>query len=181
MRVEGIGDLVMPFPAVNLVPEAIPLNVKVVLVGQPQTVALVGMLDPDFGELFKVRAEFEPDAPSGEETVRSYAAFVRKIADTCGLPPFDDDALAEIVHYGNRLAARQDRLTSRYGADLRPLPGGGAHRADGPEQDEVVEGRHVLAAIEAKRRRSSMVPDRLRRMITEGTLRVETAGVRLAR
>ena len=174
VRVEGIGDLVMPFPAVNLVPEAIPLDVTVVLVGQPHTVALLGALDPEFGELFKVRAEFEPDSMAGEETVRSYAAFARKIADANGLPPFDRDALAEIVHYGNRLAARQDRLTSRYGAiaDLCQEAAQIAMRG----QASVVAGEHVLAATEAKRRRSSMVPDRLRRMITEGTLRVETAG-----
>lgn len=174
VRVEGIGDLVMPFPAVNLVPEAIPLDLKVVLIGQPQTVALLGALDPDMAELFKVRAEFEPDSPSAETTVRSYAAFVRKTADASGLPPFDHDALVEVVRYANRLAARQDRLTSRYGAvsDLCHEAGQLARAESAGE----VTGRHVLAAIDAKRRRSSMIPDRLRRMIAEGTLHVETEG-----
>jgi predicted ATP-dependent protease len=174
VRVEGIGDLVMPFPAVNLVPEAIPLDVKVVLVGQPQTVGLLGALDPDFAELFKVRAEFEPDAPAEKATVRSYAAFVRKMADASGLVPFDRVALIEVVHYGNRLAARQDRITSRYGA-ISDLCQEASQLARLDGSDEVT-GQHVLLAIEGKRRRSSMLPDRLRRMITEGTLHVETTG-----
>ncbi len=174
VRVEGIGDLVMPFPSVNLVPEPMPFHAEVILVGQPQTVAIVEALDPDFPQLFKARAEFEPDVPADEENTSAYVAFVRRAVDTCPLPPFNADALAEVVHYGHRLAGRQDRLSARYGA-IADLCEEAAREARNEGKDEVT-GSHVLAAIAGRRRRSSMVPDRLRRAITEGTLRVETAG-----
>lgn len=174
VRVEGIGDLVMPFPTVNLVPEPMPFHAEVILVGQPQMVALLEALDPDFPQLFKARAEFEPDVPADDENLAAYTAFVRRVTDTCSLPPFDADALAEVIHYGHRLAGRQDRLSSRYGA-IADLCEEAAREARAPGQDEV-KGRHVLAAIDGRRRRSSMIPDRLRRAITEGTLRVETSG-----
>jgi predicted ATP-dependent protease len=174
VRVEGIGELWMPLPATNLVPAAIPLSVKVILIGQPLTVALLSILDPDFPELFKVRAEFEPDSDCDAATIGAYAAFVCRTTETCSLMPFTREALAEVVHYGNRLAGRQDRLTTRYGAiaDLCQEANSFARNAGAAQ----VDGSHLLAAIAAKRRRSSLIPDRLRRMITEGTLHVETSG-----
>ncbi len=174
VRVEGIGEAWLPLPATNLVPAAIPLSVKVILIGQPMVVAVLELLDPDFPELFKVRAEFEPDSDCNTTTIAAYAAFVRRTADTCSLLPFARGALEEVVHYGNRLAGRQDRLTTRYGAiaDLCQEANSFALKEGVAE----VAAGHVLAAIAARRRRSSLVPDRLRRMITEGTLHVETSG-----
>ncbi len=174
VRVEGVGDLMLPMPTINLVPGAIPLDVKVILIGQPSTVALLEMLDPDFPELFKIRAEFEPDTQVDTATLASYAAFVRRTTDTCSLRPFSGAALAEVVHYGNRLVGRQDRLTTRYGAiaDLCQE----ANEVAAARSAAEVDAADVLAAIAGKRRRSSLIPDRLRRMIAEGTLHVETSG-----
>ncbi len=174
VRVEGIGDLMMPFPAVNVVPAAIPLSIKVILIGQPSVVGALEYLDPDFAELFKVRAEFEPDSDCDAATIRSYAAFIRRITKEHGLLPYSGAAITEVVYYGNRLAGRQDRLTTRYGA-LGDLCQEASHMARVAGAAEVGPS-HVLAAIEGKRRRSGLVPDRLRRLIAEGTLRIETAG-----
>jgi len=174
VRVEGIGEAWLPLPATNLVPAAIPLAVKVILIGQPIVVALLELLDPDFPELFKVRAEFEPDSDCDAPTIAAYAAFVRRTTDTCSLMPFGHEALAEVVHYGNRLAGRQDRLTTRYGAIADLCQEANSFAAK--EGTAEVAAGHVLAAIAARRRRSSLVPDRLRRLITEGTLHVETSG-----
>jgi predicted ATP-dependent protease len=174
VRVEGIGDLMMPFPAVNVVPAAIPLSLKVILIGQPPVVAALEYLDPDFAELFKVRAEFEPDSDCDEVTIGSYAAFIRRMTDAHGLLPYSSEAVTEVVYYGNRLAGRQDRVTTRYGA-LGDLCQEASHVAQLDGASEV-GARHVLSAIEGKRRRSSLIPDRLRRLIAEGTLRIETTG-----
>lgn len=172
IRVEGFGDAVMP--AASLVPEAIPLSVKVLLIGQPYTVALLDALDPGFGELFKIRAEFEPDTDLTEATAGSYAAFIRRLTDACALLPFSRDALASVVHEGTRMAGRKDRLTARYGAiaDLCQEANSYAVRDQAP----AVAADHVQAAVDARRRRSSLIPDRLRRMVTEGVVHVETSG-----
>ena len=172
LRVEGIGDLLLP--ATNLVPAAIPLSVKIVLIGQPMVIALLDALDPDFADLFKIRADFEPDTDLTPATAGSYAAYVRRLTDTCALLPFNRDALAALVHEGTRMAGRQDRLTTRYGAiaDLCQETNSYALKA----QAAAVSEEHVRAAVDARRRRSGLIPDRLRRMVTEGTVRVETSG-----
>jgi predicted ATP-dependent protease len=174
LRIEGVGEMAFPLPIVNLVPAPIPFSAKVVLIGEPLIMALLELVDPDFRQLFKIHAEFEPDSPLSAESVQSYAAFARRTTDVCGLKPFTRSALAELVHYGSRLASRQDRLSTRYGA-VADLCQEAGHIANTQGAVEVDAG-HVLAAIDGRRARASLVPDRLRRMITEGTLRVETEG-----
>ena len=174
VRVEDSGDMPSMQPMVHLVPEPIPLDVKVVLVGPPMTFSLLEAIDADFSDLFKIRAEFQPDTPLGPVTIHSYASFVRLGCDEAGLRPFQRGALEEVLRYGSRLAGRQDRLSNRYGLirDLCEEANQHAADADSPE----VEGEHVRAALQAMVRRSDLVPDRLRRMIAEGTLHIETTG-----
>jgi predicted ATP-dependent protease len=174
VRVEDSGEMTSMQPMVHLVPEPIPLDVKVVLVGPPMTFSLLEAMDADFSDLFKIRAEFQPDAPLGPATIHSYASFVRLSCEETGLRPFGRGALEEVLRYGSRLAGRQDRLSNRYGL-IRDLCAEANQHAADVEAVEV-EGDHVRAALQAMARRSGLVPDRLRRMIAEGTLHIETTG-----
>lgn len=175
LRVEGIGDLMTNLPAVNLTPEGVPFEGKVILIGEPLTMALVEMVDPEFGRLFKVRAEFEPDSTLDTESVTGHVRFIRRVVDECAMPPFSREALAEILQFSARLAGRQDRLSTRFG-ELSDLCKEAGHLA-ALERGDVVSGEHVRRAIDGRRGRASMIPDRLREMILEGTRRVETGGL----
>lgn len=175
LRVEGLSDLLYPIPSVNLSPAAIPFSAKVILIGEPHTVALLELLDPDFPQLFKVRAEFEPDSALDADGLAAYASFARRTCDTCQLAPLDRGALAELAQYGARLADRNDRLTTRYGA-IADLVQEAAHVAE-LRGATIVESADVIAAVQGRSERAGLIPDRLRRMIAEGTLRVDTAGV----
>ncbi|MFN0145428.1 MAG: Lon protease family protein [Dehalococcoidia bacterium] len=164
----------LPFPLVNLAPEGLPLGLKVVLVGPPMLFALLDYVDPDFPELFKIRAEFEPDTPADADALATYAAFVRRTQEACALRPFEPDAVTELLQFGSRLAGRQDRLSTRLG-----LVGDLCQEADhnaGAAGSATVEASNVRAAVAARERRSGLIPDRIRRMIAEGTLRIDTAG-----
>ena len=174
VRVEEIGETAGPFPVVHLIPEPIPLDLKVVLIGSPATIGLLQAADPDFGDLFKIRAEFEPDTPIDEDAIRAYIAFVRRSCDDCALRQFDQGALVEILRYGNRLAGRQDRLSTRYGA-IQDLCEEANQRAV-MAGDRGIGAAHVRDALAAMRRRSDLVPDRIRRSIAEGSLHIETSG-----
>jgi predicted ATP-dependent protease len=174
LRVEGVGDLLTPMPAVNLTPEGVPFAGKVVLIGEPLTMALVEMLDPEFGRLFKVRADFEPDAPLEPGAIGAHVQFVRRVADEGGGRPFTRDALAELLRFSTRLAGRQDRLSTRFG-ELSDLCQEAAHLASS-NGFATIDLAHVLKALDGRRGRASMIPDRLREMILEGTRRVETEG-----
>ncbi|MBI5948096.1 MAG: AAA family ATPase [Chloroflexi bacterium] len=174
IRIEDPGEGILPMPMVDLSPQGIPLDLKVVLVGQPFVFGLFDALDPDFPELFKIRAEFEPDTDCTGASAVATAGFIRQTRETCHLLHFDRGALAEVLGYSNRLAGRRDRFSTRYGliADLCQEASQVAVSAGAA----TVGAEHVRGAFEARARRSGLVPDRLRRMIAEGTLRIETSG-----
>ena len=173
VRVEDTSDMGLPLPRLHLVPEPIPLDVKVVLVGSPMTIGMLDVLDPDFAALFKIRAEFEPDTPVEADTIAAYAAFICREADLCS-QHFDRSAMREVLRFGNRLATRQDRLSTQYSviADLCQEAHQLAHNSDA----EIVNGKHVRLAVRAMNHRADLVPTRMRRMIAEGSLHIETSG-----
>jgi predicted ATP-dependent protease len=96
-------------------PEPIPASLKVILVGEPGTFYTLRAVDDEFRELFKVKADFRPDMERTPETERAYAAFVAASGPREGSPPFDADAVAAIIEEGSRIAADQDKLTTRFG------------------------------------------------------------------
>jgi predicted ATP-dependent protease len=173
VRPEEVGDE-SGMTIIGLAPMPVPLSLKVILVGPPLLYALLDAFDPDFDALFKVRAEFEPDSDTNEQSIATYAAFIRANTERCGLHPFDPSAVEEVIRFGSRLAGRQDRLSTRLGlvADLCAE----ANQLAIDAGATAVAGAHVVAAAMARDRRAGLVPDRIRRLIAEGTLHVETQG-----
>ncbi|MCY3887151.1 MAG: ATP-binding protein [Chloroflexi bacterium] len=163
-----------PLPTVHVIPEAIPLDLKVVLVGSTAVFRLLDASDPDFANLFKIRAEFEPDTAINAESIAAYTGFICQAVKQQGLRHFDAAALMEVMRFGARLAARQDRLSTRFGVIKDLCSEANQYAADASA--EIVTVDHIRAAVAGMRRRSALVSDRLHRMIAEGTLHVQTAG-----
>lgn len=175
-RVARFDDVsgVMLFPVAGLVPEGVPLDLKVVLVGSPLLLALLDAMDPEFAELFKVRADFEPDVLADAVAVQAYSDLIDRTAAECALLPFVSSAASEILFEGLRLTGRQDRLSTRLGI-VRDLCRESDHfaREGGAAEIGAV---HVRQAIDARRDRAGMIPDRIRSLIADGTLHIETSG-----
>jgi hypothetical protein len=104
VRVENLGDQLSASPTEVLMPEAIPLRVKVVLLSAPPlTCALLSTLDDDFRTLFKVQAQFGAAIDRSPEAVGAYAAFVGAWVREHHLLPFDKGAIARLVEHDARL------------------------------------------------------------------------------
>src|SRR4030042_1547038 len=104
----------------SLKPQPIPLNMKVILIGDPYVYQLLFTMDMDFNELFKVKAEFDTTMPRTDENAKQYAAFVCMLCQKENLKHLDGSALAKIVEYSSRQAADQQKLSTRFaeGADI---------------------------------------------------------------
>ena len=175
-RVVRFDDVsgVMLFPVAGLVPEGVPLDLKVVLVGSPMLLALLDAMDPEFSELFKVRADFEPDVLADAAAVQTYGDLIRRTVSECALLPFVSSAVSGVLFEGARLTGRQDRLTTQLGV-VRDLCREADHFAREHGAPEVT-AEHIRQAIESRRDRAGMIPDRIRSLIADGTLRIETSG-----
>ena len=98
----------------TLSPEPIPLDLKVVLIGDLQTYYALYSLDEQFQKLFKVRADFSAEMDWTAENESKIVQFIRNRCDELGLPPFDMGAVAEVVETSGRQVEDQDKLTTRF-------------------------------------------------------------------
>lgn len=157
-----------------LEPEPIPLDVKVVLLGEPMMFYMLSEYDPDFRELFKAHADFNVRMHRTDDTTRDLALLLANMARDKGLMPLDKTAIARVIEHGARLADDQDKLTAHMGnlADLMREAEYYARRTGA----EVITAGHVREAVAASHRRNDRIPTAMREEIERGTIHVATDG-----
>jgi len=172
--IENIGEQWTPIPAAALRPEPIPLDVKVVLIGSPLLYFLLYHYDEEFGKLFKVKADFDVDMAVGQDSCRSYAAFVATHCREEGFRQLTKQAVARVVEHGMRLASDQEKLSTRFAAVADMLAE--ANFWAGRDDAEVIDATHVEKALEEKEYRSRRLEDRLFEFIARGDLVLQVEG-----
>jgi len=169
-----------PFEQMGLIapqglrPLPIPIHVKVILIGDATLYQLLSTYDEDFWEIFKVKADFNHEVTRSSENMRSFAAFIAGCCGECELKHFDRTAVATVMEYAARMVANQEKLSTRF-AFIKELIEESEYwaRKDGAK---LVEGSHVRRAIEERRFRHNLPDERLREMIDEGTILIDTQG-----
>ncbi|MFH0945115.1 MAG: AAA family ATPase [Planctomycetota bacterium] len=158
----------------HLKPEPIDVSVKVVLLGGPDLYYLLDENDPDFSNLFKVLADFDSTIERNEKSLADYSGVLARIAREEGLLPYARGGVASLAEYGARIAARSDRLTTRFGrlVDIAREASFVARK----EGSASVSRENVLEAVRRARRRADLPARRFRRMVTEGAIRIQTRG-----
>jgi lon-related putative ATP-dependent protease len=177
IRIQSVPEMLGVMSAGSLLPDPIPLDVKVVLTGDRWVHQLLAAFDPDFPELFKVAADFDDDI---ERTPAVEGQFARQIAAMVQrekLRPVDRGGVERVVELAARLAEDSERLSNdleTIGDVLREADHLAA-RAAAP----AIARRHVSAAIEARRRRANRIPERVQDAIARGTIKIATQGARI--
>jgi lon-related putative ATP-dependent protease len=160
--------------AVSLAPEPIPLDVKVILIGNPFLYYLFHAVDEDFRALFKVKVDFDDSLPRTPEFEMLLARFLGDVCREQGLPHFATDGVARVVEHCSRLVSHQQRLTARMG-ELIDVIREAAHWA--AQSGHALVGRDDVArAVDEKRERANLVEERLARLTAEGTIAIATEG-----
>lgn len=157
-----------------LQPDAIPIDLKVVLIGEPGTYEHLAHEDPQFSQHFKVHAEFDASIPVSQDNLRRYADFMHWLAQKEGLQAFGADACGAVAEHGARVAGRRDRLTTQFGelADLARESSYVAAEAGG----KSVRAQHVVEALRRRAHRHDLVRELAERDFSEGYLLLRTSG-----
>lgn len=174
IRIESLGQALSLISTVSLEPQPIPLEVKVVLVGQRMLYYLLHAYDPEFGELFKVVADFEEDVARDPENDLLYARMIATLARGAKLRPLDREAVARVIEFGARAAGDAEKLSVEL-RDLSDLLRESDYWA-GLAAREVMSAADVERAIQARRDRAGRLRERLQEEILRGTLLIDTAG-----
>jgi lon-related putative ATP-dependent protease len=173
-KIENMWGDYQAVPAATLKPEAIPVDVKVILVGSPMVYQLLNAYDNDFHRLFKIKADFDVEMDFTDEHLEKYAEFVRARCEENDLPPFTREAVARIAEEGTRLTGHQERLSARFLAIADLIAEAGYRAKQNGGKKAKVEVEDVKTALEACRRRSRMIQDKIQRMIEEDVILIDT-------
>ena len=174
IHIESLGQIYSLVSTVSLEPEPIPLDAKIVLFGDRLFYYLLQEYDPEFGELFKVAADFEEHIARNTDTHLLYARLIATLTRKETLLPFDRGAVARVIEHGARLVEDAEKLSTHMSsvADL-------LREADywGREAGRtVVEAADVQRAIDTQIRRQDRLRDRLYEAILRDTLMISTQG-----
>jgi lon-related putative ATP-dependent protease len=174
IRIEDVWEQYRLVASITLRPEALPFNVKIILVGDPRLYYLLFHLDPEYRDFFKIKADFDYRMERTKENLLKYASFIRTKCDEKGLKTFDFGAVAKVIEYSSRLAEHQEKLSARFSevADLLREANYWTKR----DNSEMVKVEHIEKALEEKIYRSNKVEKKIQDAIEEGTLLVSTEG-----
>lgn len=157
-----------------LQPEPIPIDVKVVMIGEPGVYEALCQEDPQFPQLFKVHAEFDGVLANTATNRRRYADFLAHVARTEGLLPFEPEAHGVACEHGARTAGRKDRLSTQFG-ELADVAREAAHLARSAGA-RAVSGKHVRAAIAARERRLDLAREHVEADVRDGYTLIRCKG-----
>lgn len=158
----------------SLRPEPIPLDLKVILLGDSFLYSLLYHFDPDFRELFKVKAEFGVWMERTPENVQKYAAFFATLCQKENLLHLDASAVAKLVEYGSRLAGAQELLSTRF-AEIADLAREACYYAQ-QEGASYVTAAHVSRAAAEKLYRSNLIQQMIQDAFRKNTILLDLHG-----
>ncbi|MGD2119944.1 MAG: ATP-binding protein [Chromatiales bacterium] len=172
--IKSLSQVYSLVSTVSLEPEPIPLDIKLVLIGDRLLYYLLQQYDPEFAELFKVAADFEDDMDRSPENVQHLAQLIATIARREQLRPLDKQAIARVIEESARHAGDAEMLSTqvRQLADVVRE----AHYWAGQNNHDHIGADDVVCAIAGRRRRMSRLHDRLQRETLRNTIMIDTDG-----
>lgn len=178
-RIEDAGDSDSTNKTKGIVPEPLPLSLKVILVGTEDMYEGLLLSDDRFGKLFKVKAQMTEHMPRDARGVRTYLAHIRRIADEASLPSFDRDALAALVNAGSLLIEDQRKLTLKFPL-IREIMIEAAALAS-MRGKEMVDGETLREAMRARTYRVNLVEEAFMDEYDRKLIKVATKGEAIGR
>ena len=177
LGIENAVDQHSSMVLVSLKPEPIPLNLKVILIGNSSIYQTLLSMDSDFRKLFKIKVEFEDDAPINSENVNKLARIVHGFCEHEGLPHLDKEAMGLLVEYASKIAGSHRKISTRFD-DLMQVVGESATWAK-IGHSKVVTAQYVNKALAERIERVKKYDQQYLEMIKENTLLINTSGYKV--
>ena len=163
--------------AKGIKPEPIPLSLKVILVGTPEIYRILYMGDPDFAELFKVKADFDVTMDRNDENVKRYSNFICTLCNHYNLRHLEAPAVAKIIEYSSRLAEDQQKLSTRFSDIADTIRE--ANFYAGKNDAWYIGEAEIQKAIDEKIYRSNLVQEKISEYINRGIILIDSEGDRV--
>lgn len=177
IRIENLGEQLTMVPIKTVLPEPIPLSVKVILIGHPHIYQLLLQMDEDFRELFKIKAHFNFEMDWNHGAEMSLSRLISWFVRDKSLLHLDRGAVAKVIEYGGRLNGSQKKITARVREIFDLVVEANAYAKK--EKSSVIQQNHVRRAIQSSKFRSNLAEEKLREMLDRNVLLIQCDGARV--
>lgn len=165
------------FSSMMLEPEPIPLDIKVVLLGDREFYYLLCALDQDFSELFKVAVDFEEEIERNVDNLQLYAKMIATLGRKEGLKPFDCAAVARIVDKSSRMVSDSEKISIHLRSIVDLLRE--ADYFSSVAGKKIITADDVEKAIEAQIKRLDRVRQKFYEEIQRNLILIDTTGKKI--
>ncbi len=177
IAVENIGEQYRTIPVITLKAEPVPVDIKIIMIGNPYLYHLLYNYDEEFKKLFKIKADFDTEMKRNKENMEKFASFVSCISKREGIRHFTAGAVSQIIEYSSRLTGDTGKLSTRFNEIMELL-----FEADAMAElvdNKYIEKEDVLKAIEEKEKRSNLTEEKIQEMIVRGHILIDTEGKKM--
>ena len=168
------ADMSWPFSQPTIKPEPIPVNVRVIILGDARTYYMLDNHDPDFPQLFKVLVDFDTELDRNKENYQNYASVIARLVKEEGLLHFDNTGVAALIEHGARICARKNKLTTDF-PRVADLAREGDYLAR-KNKAKLITSKHVNDAIKRTKLRGGLPSKKFQHMLSNGTINLFTSG-----
>lgn len=174
LQIEEPGSAWASNTPVSLEPEAVEVDVKIILIGSREGYYELQEIDPEFMRRFRVKVDFAASFAASAATYRASAVFVAHACDTAKLPHFSAAAVARLLEESHREVEDQKRQSAIFARTEMLLLESAAtcHARHG----RIVEVTDVLAALQARNWRHNYPDLRLQEAVIEGEIAIALHG-----
>lgn len=177
LRIQPLEQLLSVNTIASLEPEVIPLDVKVILVGDRMMYYMLKQYDPDFGQLFKIQADCSEEISRTPESCLLYSQFIKQLQSDAQTRPLDRAAVARIIEFAARQVADGEKLTLHRGAISSVILEANYWAAQ--NKNEVINVKAVQQAIDAKQFRTGYLKECVNDNIHRGINQIDTQGEKI--
>ncbi|MFN2340669.1 MAG: Lon protease family protein [Halanaerobium sp.] len=174
ITVENIGEQYRSVPIITLKPEAVELDLKIIMIGSPYIYYLLYNYDEEFAELFKIKADFDTEMARNKENIAKFSDFISSVINRDGLKEFSAGAVASMIDFSSRLTGDREKLSTKFNEIIEILFESDVW-ADSFDED-IVSASSVRKAIDEKERRSNLLEEKIQEQIDRDHLLLDVSG-----
>ncbi len=178
LSMESLEQMLSLASTTTLQPQPVPIDVKILLTGSRQLYYLLKQFDPEFGQLFKVAADFAEDIDRSEDNSKLYARLIAGLQRRNGLNAFNKAAVERVIEHGSRLMEDSEKISLHMGG-LLDLLKEGDYWARASDQS-VVTREHIQQAIDSRRYQLDQIRERVHEQVIRGDYLLDTEGEKVA-
>ena len=174
LGIENASEQRSSMALISLKPEPIPLDLKVILIGNSNIYQTLLAIDSDFRKLFKIKVEFEESAEITDKNLNKLAQIIHGFCAHEELPHLDKEAMARLVEYGSKMAGSHSKVSTRFD-DLIQVVGEAATWAK-ISKSKIVTAKFIDKALAERIERVKKYDEKYLEMIRQNSLLINTSG-----